>query len=115
MNGFEINSAGFRIWSPHNIPSDQEKDGNIDIHVYCDDGTHFVGTFFTLENIRWLMEKNRKTGECASGLYTWSTGMVILRELSKASIETVVRDLLKTGHLGVALEGPIDNGDATGG
>ena len=100
----EISGPGYRIWSPHDLPSDQRANGNIDVHVYPTDGRHYCGTFFTLDNLAWLMDRGRETGECASGAYMWSTRMVIVRELTESNLRIAVEDLIRTGALESALE-----------
>jgi hypothetical protein len=69
-------------------------DDNVDVEVEFDDGSRYAATFFTLENLRRLFEKNERTGECKSGLYLWASDMIIVRELSEAVISETVADLL---------------------
>ena len=69
-------------------------DDNVDIKVSFDDGSRYAATFFTLENMKHLFEKNERTGECQCGLYLWASDMVIVKELSEAIIAETVADLL---------------------
>jgi hypothetical protein len=79
---------------------------NIDVVIYFADGTKYMATFFTLENLRHLFVKNRSTGECASGKYLWAANMIIVESLDDETIKTAVADLIATGEFGRAFEGP---------
>jgi hypothetical protein len=67
---------------------------NVDVQVEFANGQRFGATFFTLSNIETLFEKNRKSGECAGGLYLWASNMILVRDLSTATIERAVDDLV---------------------
>ena len=69
-------------------------DDNVDVEVIFDDGSRYAATFFTLNNLHRLFEKNERTGECKSGLYLWASDMVIVKELSEAILSETVADLL---------------------
>ncbi|MEN0068060.1 MAG: hypothetical protein AAGA48_38375 [Myxococcota bacterium] len=77
---------------------------NVDVVVDFSDGRRFAATFFTLASIRKLMLRWSTTGECASGLYFWSTFPVIVERLSQSVIEEVVEDLVATGEFQDAFE-----------
>ena len=74
-------------------------DSNCDVMVTLGDGRRFVGTFFTLTNIRTLMARYRGTGECARGSYFWASDMIIVDELSEETIRATVQDLIEEGEL----------------
>jgi hypothetical protein len=78
-------------------------DDNVDVEVIFPNGERYWGTFFTLNNIRMLFEKNRHSGECGNGLYFWSVDMVIVETLSEQAIRDTVNHLIDTGELGSAL------------
>jgi hypothetical protein len=84
------------------------EDDNVDVFVDFASGERYTATFFTLHNLRSLLEKFRETGECASGLYVWSTGMIVIKRLTKDNVEKVVADLLDRGDLPKAFEGPFE-------
>ncbi len=78
-------------------------DGNIDVHVFLEDGAQFVATLYTPENLRELMNKWRATGEY-SGDYVWDRSMVVVRDLRLETIRAVVADLIASGDLQRAFE-----------
>ena len=74
-------------------------DDNVDVEIsFPDDERRFSATFFTRRNIDSLIEKNKTTGECASGLYFWGSNLIIVSSLSRETIEATVQDLLTTGE-----------------
>lgn len=75
------------------------QDGNTDVWVRFDDGTEWVATFFTYQNILTLARKNQQTGECLHGRYFWAIDMVLVDEVSRARIEEVVAHLVESGEL----------------
>lgn len=81
-------------------------DDNIDVIVHFEDGTSYAATFFTLANIRRILAGYAETGECASGLYFWAAHMVIIESLTSENVESAVKDLIKSGELQKAFEGP---------
>lgn len=82
-------------------------DDNVDVVVRFESGERFVATFFTLENLRSLMEKYKETGECAHGLYVWSTHMIVISRLTLENVERAVADLIENDEFDVAFEGPL--------
>ena len=100
----EIEGKGYRIWSPHPFHEGCSKYGNIDVHVYLQDGTHYVTTMYTVENLREVLELGRLSGECAGGAYTWDTSMIVMRDLSLATIQAVVEDLIQSGYIQRAMD-----------
>ena len=88
----------YSIHVHHGLEGVDPADDNVDVEVRFDDGSRYAGVFFTLNNLRSLFEKNERTGECKSGLYLWASDMVIVRELSAASISETVADLIAEGE-----------------
>lgn len=77
---------------------------NIDFRVILEDGRKFWGSFFTLQNIDYLMTKNsHKDGEWAEGQYFWSTNMVIVSQLTPEKMYAAIKDLLDRHLLDDAL------------
>lgn len=72
-------------------------DGNTDVIVTLGDGSKWVATFFTFQNIQSLIVKNQQTGECMSGAYFWASDMILIDEVSRERITEVIRHLLDTG------------------
>lgn len=81
-------------------------DDNVDVFVDFAGGERFTATFFTLENLRSILNKHRETGECANGLYLWTDHMIIIERLTKANVEQAVADLISNGEFRQAFDGP---------
>ncbi len=81
--------------------------GNVDVEVVGPDGRRWGATFFTMQSIRALLDKNAVTGECGGGTYVWASDMIVVRVLSREAIEATVRDLQYTGEFERAF-GPLD-------
>lgn len=95
MVNFKINIV-YESWDIH--------DDNIDVHVELEDGQRFCPSFFTLKNLETLFKKNRLTGECASGLYLWSSDMILVEDLRLETIHRTIEDLINTGELSHACQ-----------
>ncbi len=67
---------------------------NVDVEVTFPNGDSFSAVFFTLQNIETLMKRYEKTGECADGLYFWTSDMVIVQKLSEKNICATIDRLL---------------------
>jgi hypothetical protein len=67
---------------------------NTDVIVEFDNGTRWIASFFTYNNISKLIEKNRKTGECLNGKYFWASDMILVDEVSRERIEEIIRHLI---------------------
>ena len=63
--------AGFQGLDPLN--------DNVDVEVIFDDGSRYIATFFTLQNIQNIMDSYETTGECMNGFYFWSSDMLLVR------------------------------------
>ena len=79
-------------------PLNAEND-NVDVEVRFKDGRVFTATFFTLENVVSLFERNKSTGECDKGLYLYCVNMVLVKELTINNITDTVRQLIKRDEL----------------
>ncbi|MCA1596950.1 MAG: hypothetical protein LC772_11075 [Chloroflexi bacterium] len=77
---------------------------NFDVEVRFADGSRHTATFFTLRNIQLLMDRHKETGECASGLYFYTTDMIIVEKLTLAAIVETVRDLIAEGDFRFAFD-----------
>lgn len=73
-------------------------DGNTDVIVKFKDGSRWVASFFTYTNIKTLVEKNKKTGECMNGKYFWASDMILIDEVSRKQIEEVIDHLINEGE-----------------
>jgi len=88
---FDVRVVGAQVWDPLN--------DNIDVEVMLTDGRRFGATFFTLQNVQRLFDKNRATGECRGGLYMWAANMILVETLTMDVIWKTVEDLLGNGEL----------------
>jgi hypothetical protein len=105
----EIIRDNYRVWMPRDIRTANPIDNNDDVHVYFPDGRQYAASFFTIENLRSLFRKNRCTGERASGTYLWSSGMIVVEQLTEEVVLATIDDLLAEGELDLAFEGPFDD------
>jgi hypothetical protein len=76
----------------------EQLDDNVDVEVVFDDGTRYMATFFTLENVQKIMNNYEQTGECMKGFYFWASDMILVRRLSRENIAKVVGDLIGKGE-----------------
>ena len=88
------------------IPGARELDpdaGNADVVVTLD-GDRFSATFFTVENIRKLVE------DCPGGpdrAYVWSHRMIVVPRLATEQVLRTVADMIRRNELPLAFEGPV--------
>lgn len=74
-------------------------DDNVDVEVALENGSRYVATFFTLENLQSLFRKNKQTNECGGGgLYLWSSDMIVVKELTEETIRRTVLSLIEEGE-----------------
>jgi hypothetical protein len=81
-------------------------DDNVDVTVDFATGERYTATFFTVENLNSIMERYRESGECANGLYIWSSHMIVIERLTKMNVDRAVQDLVQSGEFRNAFEGP---------
>jgi hypothetical protein len=74
------------------------EDANTDVIVTWEDGSRWVATFFSYQNVQTLSEKNRRTGESLSGAYFWASDMILADQVSRERIEQIIEELIKTGE-----------------
>lgn len=67
---------------------------NTDVEVQLND-RRYAATFFTIENVKAIMERYKTTGESLSGSYFWSANLIIVKDLSETSISSVIADLVR--------------------
>ena len=71
------------------------EDDNTDVWVTLSDHTKWVASFFTYKNINTLAKKNHQTGESLSGKFFWASDMILVDQVTRASIDEVVRHLIE--------------------
>lgn len=75
---------------------DDIENDNIDVYVTLLDGQKYTATFFTLSNIRRILNRYKKSGECAFGKYFWASDMIIVENINPLTIREAIADLLKS-------------------
>jgi hypothetical protein len=70
----------------------------VDVVMTLNDGQRFAATFTTLPYLRNLFTKNATTVECCAGAYLWIAHLIIVRQLSRHSIQQSLSDLLVKGE-----------------
>lgn len=88
------------IWieSEHSSPilgGETELNDNSDVIVTFSDHSRAVATFFTYQNIEFLRQKNKHTGECLNGKYFWASDMILVDRINRQEIEELVNHLLE--------------------
>ncbi|MEH7074270.1 hypothetical protein [Neobacillus drentensis] len=71
------------------------EDDNLDVKVTFSDRTVWIASFITYKNIKTLSEMNKRTGECMSGAYYWSSDMVLIDIASRSRILEVIDYLIE--------------------
>lgn len=82
-------------------------DDSSDVIVTIDGGKRWIASFFTYKNILSLTENNKITGECLNGQFFWASDMILIDELTRSRIESVVGYVLDEGTFESIFE-PID-------
>lgn len=67
-------------------------DDNIDLNIIVPSGSVFFSTFFTILNIKNLIEKENAS-------YFWSTDMIIVKDLKKETIKNVICNIIDDEYL----------------
>jgi hypothetical protein len=94
----DLKARAYSLHVHHGLEGIDRVDDNVDLEVRFDDGSRYAATFFTLDNLRSLFAKNEQTGECGGGVYFWASNMVILKQLTEASIALTVAELIAQGE-----------------
>ena len=68
---------------------------NSDVIVTFENGDKYIASFFTYDNIEWLRQKNKKTGECLNGKYFFATDLILIDKLNREEILKVINHLIK--------------------
>lgn len=63
------------------------RDANVDVELIEPDGQRWSATFFTLDNVKTLLSRWARTGECADGTYLWAADLVLVEVLSLEAIK----------------------------
>lgn len=76
------------------IGGTEEVNNNSDVIVTFDDNSKYVATFFTYDNIEYLRQKNKQTGECLNGRFFWASDMIIIERINRKEIEEIIEHLI---------------------
>ncbi len=90
----KIHHNNYELIIYHGIVPLDPNNGNVDVEVTFPNGDSFSAVFFTIRNIETIMKQYKKTGECADGLYFWTSDMVIVQQLSEKTICATIDRLL---------------------
>jgi hypothetical protein len=71
-----------------------ENNDNSDVIVTFENGEKYIATFFTYENIEWLRQKNKETGECLGGKYFYAIDLILIDKLNRIEIMYVINHLI---------------------
>lgn len=74
-------------------------DENVDIGILLEDGKEYTATFFTIKNLKKLLNGFQKTGEAQGGLYIWAVDMIVVNFLSDEVILKSISDLINSGDI----------------
>ncbi|AOR28257.1 hypothetical protein FORMB_12120 [Formosa sp. Hel1_33_131] len=77
------------------IGGTEEINDNSDVIVTFDDKSKYVATFFTYDNIEYLRQKNRQTGECLDGRFFWASDMIIIERINRKEVVEIIEHLIK--------------------
>lgn len=88
----------FSLVTHHQIPNEDIAHQNIDFWIQIEGKTYW-GSAITTENIQYLMEKDKQTGECASGAYHWQSNAIILKDFTVECLALAVEDIIQENLL----------------
>ena len=72
---------------------------NVDIFVRLKSNKNtYISTFYTFENILYLKQKFKETGECLNGTYFWGTDMFLINDLKPDTIDRVLHEIIDNGE-----------------
>jgi hypothetical protein len=85
-----------------------------DAIVTLADGTRWVASFCSYAHVDTLRRHLAASGDCLGGRYLWLSDLILIKDTSRATIEAVTRDLLRTGAFRSAFDQcpPLDLEDA---
>lgn len=78
------------------------QDDNVDVEITLDDGGIYSATFFTLKNLKAIIDSHKISGESAGGAYIWAVDMIVVEELTEEVIFKSIEDLIQKGNISIA-------------
>jgi len=67
-----------------------------DVSVTFANGVKWIATFVTYQHVASLRQQLSKTGECLAGRYLQIADMVLVEDVSRVTVEEVIRHMLQT-------------------
>lgn len=80
------------------------KNTNTDVIVELTNGEAYAASFFTYDNLREVIRKNKLEGTCLHGKYFWVESMVFVEDCSREIIWEIVNDLIEEGDFELAFQ-----------
>ena len=87
----------FKIVFPTRFINIDKFNDNIDVNIITENGDVYFATIFTVENIRYLMNKNDQR-------YFWADSMVVVDELDINSIYQIISEIVDDKLLNVSFD-----------
>ncbi|WP_295677228.1 hypothetical protein [uncultured Mucilaginibacter sp.] len=81
----------FKTIFPAGYNVENEMNDNIDINIVMENGDVYFGTFFTIQNVQHLLDKDEE--RCF-----WAKDMLIVKDLSKKTIREAVARTIKDAY-----------------
>jgi hypothetical protein len=69
----------------------------VDAFVDLPDGSTWAPTIFTVDEVRRLLERWKKTGEVANGSYLWAVDQLIVPKPGVSAMTRAIRELVRSG------------------
>lgn len=83
----------FKVVFPSGYVLKSYDNDNIDLNIYTEDGIVYAATAFTLENIKFLLNKDRNEYG-----YFWASDMFIVENLRLETLLNAVKEIFEKGY-----------------
>jgi hypothetical protein len=88
---FGVGWTGSPPFGPHN--------NAVDVTLLTRDGQEYSANFVTQDFLRFIFEKNKRTGECANGAYFCMPGMIVVERIDDKAVRDTIDDLIRNSDL----------------
>lgn len=82
----------FKLYFPTGYKNLNIHNDNIDVNIITAENSVYFATFFTIDSIVSIMEKNNE-------IWFWATDMIIIKDLDVLTIIKAVEELINNGNL----------------
>jgi hypothetical protein len=89
----------FTFAQPSGLEILPSHDTNIDLIIRIDDGRVYRATFFTVDNVKTLLNQWRSSGEYGDAVYLGGDDMVIVESISRELLEKVIAGMIETSEI----------------